>query len=667
MVEPIHTQTINPAAGTKVRYFGDYELLEEVARGGMGVVYKARQASLNRIVALKMIRSGELASEAEVKRFHIEAEAAANLQHPNIVAIHEVGMHDGRHYFTMDFVEGRNLAQVAGGEPMAAQRAAGYVKTIAEAIHFAHQRGTLHRDLKPQNVLVDASDHVRITDFGLAKQAQRDSSLTESGVAMGSPSYMPPEQAQGRRDLVGPASDVYALGALLYELLTGRPPFLGDTPVATMAQVIEQEPDAPTKLNLNVPRDLETICLKCLEKSPERRYASARALGEELDRFLKGEPILARPASALRKAVSWARRHRTVMTAAVSAVILLLVGLAYGLWEQTQYLTWLNAHPGHVKAAGPRTAGLRTGLGSFAFVLLIYALTAYRKLSRRLPWNKLFELSSHFAPHYPIAPRLIAFFCAVGAAGIVGSLYYSAKAIEAFVWEGSFSWTLLIGVIYPSFFFGLGLLAMVVREQAGATFGLQPTASVTGLTPEQTAAIHNALFAGRKIQAIKLYREATGAPLGAAKNHIEMLAAKLYGEHPEQFAGDPTRQPPLDFVRLLVLLFGGGVAFAVVWFFLPASVLPSWPVAFGIGAVGGVFLALMMRFKKFWQRFLCILPFIFLQMPASSYTKAHNPEMDHMLPWFLGAFAACMLILYARKKTIPSAKEPQPGLRVSRQ
>jgi tRNA A-37 threonylcarbamoyl transferase component Bud32/ribosomal protein L7/L12 len=627
----------------------------------MGVVYKARQVSLNRIVALKMIRSGELASEAEVKRFRVEAEAAANLQHPNIVAIHEVGMHDGRHYFTMDFVEGRNLAQVAGGEPMAAQRAARCVKTIAEAIHFAHQRGTLHRDLKPQNVLIDASDHVRITDFGLAKQTQRDSSLTESGVAMGSPSYMPPEQAQGRRDLVGPSSDVYSLGAVLYELLTGRPPFLADTPVATMRKVLETEPDAPTKSNPNIPRDLETICLKCLEKSPERRYPSARALAEELDRFLKGEPILARPASALHKAVSWARRHRMVMTAAVSAVILLLVGLAYGLWQQTQYLTWLNTHPGHVKAAGPRTAGLRTGLGSFAFVLLIYALTAYRKLSRRLPWNKLFEPSSQFAPHYPIAPRLIAFFCAVGVAGIVGSLFYSAKAIEAFVWEGHFSWTLLVGVIYPAFFFGLGLLAKVIREQAGATFGLQPTASVTELSPEQTAAIHNALFAGRKIEAIKLYREATGAGLSHAKIQIEALATKLYGEHPEKFAADPTRQPPVDLLRLLLLSLGGGAAFAVVWFCLPTSMLPSWPVAFGGGVVGGVSLALTMWFKKFWQRFLCILPMLFSMEPASSYTKTHNPEMDHMLPWFLGAFAGCMLILYARKKTIPSAKVPQAG------
>lgn len=653
------TQAINPEAGVRVRYFGDYELLEEIARGGMGIVYKARQVSLKRPVALKMILAGEFATEAELKRFRTEAEAAANLQHPNIVAIHEIGEHNGQHYFSMDYVEGRNLAELTNGQPMQAQRAAGYVKTIAEAIHFAHQRGTLHRDLKPQNVLIDTSDRVRITDFGLAKQTQRESSLTQTGVVMGSPSYMPPEQATGRHDQVGPHSDVYSLGAVLYELLTGRPPFLAESAMATMMKVVEQEPASPRKLNPHVPPDLETICLKCLEKRPERRYSSARALAEELDRFLRHEPIQARPASALRKAVSWSRRHRALMTAAVSAVVLLLAGLAYGLWQQTQYLVWLNAHPDYVKAPGPRAAWMKSsGQGCFAFLILIYAMTIYRKLSRRLAWGQLFEPASHLAPYYPISPRLIALFCVIGATGIVGSLYYSARAIEAFVREGYFSGMLLIGVIYPSFFFGLGLLAMVIREQAGATFGLQPTAGVAELPPAQIATIQNALFADRKIEAIKLYREATGAGLSAAKVQIEMLATKLYTEHPEKFAADPTRQPPVDPVRLLVLSLIGGVAFAIVWLFLPTSVLPSWPVAFGIGAVGGVFMAAMMWFKKFWHRFLCVLPFVFLQSPASAYTKEHNPQMDYILPWILGAFASCMLILYARKKTIAPAVAP---------
>jgi eukaryotic-like serine/threonine-protein kinase len=254
-------------AGARLKYFGDYELLEEIARGGMGVVWKARQTNLHRDVALKMIRAGALASPEEVQRFLREAEAAANLQHPNIVAIHEVGEHDGQHYFSMDYVAGRDLGALVKEGPLSAQVAARYVKIIAEAIHFAHQRGILHRDMKPQNVLIDAADQPRITDFGLAKILKDDSRLTQSGVVMGSPSYMPPEQAAGRHGDIGPASDVYSLGAMLYELLTGQPPFHAATALATLLDVMEAEPAAPRRLNAHVPSDLETICLKCLEKS----------------------------------------------------------------------------------------------------------------------------------------------------------------------------------------------------------------------------------------------------------------------------------------------------------------------------------------------------------------------------------------------------------------
>ena len=244
------------AAGTRLKYFGDYELLDEIARGGMGVVWKARQTRLNRTVALKMIRAGALASGEDVRRFLREAEAAANLQHPNIVAIHEVGEHDGQHYFSMDYVEGRDLGTLVKDWPLSPRRTARYVKIIAEAIHFAHQRGTLHRDLKPQNVLIDDADQPRITDFGLAKIMKDDSQLTQSGVVMGSPSYMPPEQAAGRHGDIGPASDIYSLGAMLYELLTGRPPFRGATAMATLRDVMEAEPVAPRRLKADIPPDL---------------------------------------------------------------------------------------------------------------------------------------------------------------------------------------------------------------------------------------------------------------------------------------------------------------------------------------------------------------------------------------------------------------------------
>jgi serine/threonine protein kinase len=251
-----------PAERIKVRYFGDYELQEEIARGGMGVVWKARQTSLKRDVALKMIRSGALAGPDEVARFLREAEAAANLQHPNIVAIHEVGEHDGQHYFSMDYVAGRDLGAIVKDGPLSTQAAARLVQIIAQAVHFAHQRGTLHRDLKPQNVLIDAADQPRITDFGLAKFMNDDSRMTQSGMVMGSPSYMSPEQAGGRHADVGPASDGYSLGAMLYELLTGRPPFRGSTPMATLLDVLETEPTAPRRLKADIPLDLETIALK---------------------------------------------------------------------------------------------------------------------------------------------------------------------------------------------------------------------------------------------------------------------------------------------------------------------------------------------------------------------------------------------------------------------
>ena len=219
------------AAGTRVRYFGNYELLQEVARGGMGIVFKARQASLKRVVALKMILKGELASPAEIERFHVEAQAAANLQHPNIVAIHEVGEHEGQHYFSMDFVDGKNLAQViaeCGVRSGDLKTMVGYVKTVAEAIHYAHQHGTIHRDLKPSNILIDALGQPRITDFGLAKRVKLNSDLTASGQILGTPNFMPPEQVAARQGEVGPQSDVYSLGATIFDLLTKPDPVLDD-------------------------------------------------------------------------------------------------------------------------------------------------------------------------------------------------------------------------------------------------------------------------------------------------------------------------------------------------------------------------------------------------------------------------------------------------------
>jgi len=277
--------------GSVAERFGDYELLEEIGRGGMGVVYRARQVSLNRVVAVKMIPSDRLCTGADVQRLRVEAESVAALQHPGIVKTHEVSEHAGRHFFSMEYVDGQTLSDLISDAPVSPKRAAEYARQIAEAIQHAHQNGIWHRDLKPSNILIDRDDRVRVTDFGLAKRVQADVNLTVSGQILGTPSYMPPEQAGGKRGKVGPASDVYSLGAMLYEMLTGRPPFQAENKLEILLRVQQDDPVLPRRLNPQIPRDLEMICLKCLEKDPQHRYPSARALAEDLDRFLSGDSI----------------------------------------------------------------------------------------------------------------------------------------------------------------------------------------------------------------------------------------------------------------------------------------------------------------------------------------------------------------------------------------
>jgi len=310
-----------------VKYFGDYELLDVIARGGMGIVYKARQVSLNRIVALKMILSGEFASKVEIDRFYSEAKAAALLDHPGIVPIYEVGEHEGKHFFSMTYVEGSSLASKLNGGPLEPMQAACTMLEVAQAVHYAHEQGVIHRDLKPSNILLDLQGRPRVTDFGLAKRLTEDTGMTVSGDVLGTPSYMPPEQAAGQINTICPASDVYALGAVLYSLTTGRPPFQSASGIETLRQVVEKEPVAPRQLNPAIPRDLETIILKCLEKSLPRRYSTAKLLSEELQRFIEGRPILARPIGRIAKVWRWSRRQPMVASL-MAFVFLLLATLA---------------------------------------------------------------------------------------------------------------------------------------------------------------------------------------------------------------------------------------------------------------------------------------------------------------------------------------------------
>jgi WD40 repeat protein len=322
----------------KVRYIGDYELLEEIARGGMGVVYKARQVSLKRLVALKMILAGEYAGPQELTRFRTEGQAVASLQHPNIVQIYEVGSHEGHPYFSLEYCGG-SLAQKLNGTPLPAMPAARMTETLARAMHVAHQAGIVHRDLKPANVLLSADGSLKIADFGLAKKqseteagASASPAMTVSGAIVGTPSYMAPEQAAGKGKEVGPAADVYALGAILYEMLTGRPPFRAATPLDTLMMVAANDPVPPSQLN-PTPRDLETICLKCLQKDPRKRYGSAQALADDLRRFQAGEPILARPTSVAEKAVKWVRRRPGVAGLIAAVCLVTALGTAAFAWS----------------------------------------------------------------------------------------------------------------------------------------------------------------------------------------------------------------------------------------------------------------------------------------------------------------------------------------------
>lgn len=357
----------------RVAYLGDYELLEEIARGGMGIVYRARQLSLNRVVALKMILAGQFAGPEDVTRFRMEAESAANLNHPGIVPIYEVGQHEGHHYFSMGFIDGESLQQKVTRGPLPPREAAAITRTVAAAIAYSHAKGVIHRDLKPANILQDRQGDVKVTDFGLARRLQNESGLTRSGARMGTPSYMSPEQAAGKIQQVGPLSDVYSLGAVLYCLLTGRPPFQSSSALDTMVQVVEREPVPLRQLDSAIDRDLETICLKCLAKVPAERYASAADLEADLSRYLSDQPIHARPPGLWERAQQWSRNHVVTVTTLLlflgsSVIVLPLLGPAIG--------QFLNRPASEISREG----GALTGFGGN----VAQASRVLREMNRRL-------------------------------------------------------------------------------------------------------------------------------------------------------------------------------------------------------------------------------------------------------------------------------------------
>lgn len=346
---PTDTDGHQRESGVAGQRFGDYELLAEIARGGMGVVYRARQISLDRLIALKLVNSTLVSRGDLVRRFKGEAKAAASLFHPNIVPIHEIGEVDGQPFFSMGLIAGGNLHQVLAPKTGASRdprlmpspacprfqpaAAATLIETMARAVHYAHQRGILHRDIKPGNILLDESGEPHLTDFGLAKLMDQGNKLTHTQAILGTPAYMAPEQARGGASEVTTAVDVYGLGAVFYELLTGRPPFIGPSAVEIMRQVLDEEPRPPSQHHRDIDRDLETVCLKCLEKDPQRRYGSAAALSEDLTRWLNHEPVVARRASRLERMAKWSRRQPLLAVAIALLNLVFFLGLAGILWQ----------------------------------------------------------------------------------------------------------------------------------------------------------------------------------------------------------------------------------------------------------------------------------------------------------------------------------------------
>jgi serine/threonine protein kinase len=326
-------EVFEPTIARMLKDFGDYELLEEIGRGGQGVVYRARQKSLNRIVALKVIGLAHWATEAHVKRFRMEAEAAAHLDDPRIVPIYEIGERDGACYFSMKFIEGSQLDKIIGSELMPGRKAAELMAKLAHTLHHAHQNGVLHRDVKPGNILLDAKGEPHLTDFGLARLVETESTVTRTLEVLGTPSYMAPEQATGNTVQLTSATDVYGLGAVLYQLLTGHPPFAAATTYETVRMVLETQPRQPRLCNPKVDRDLETICLKCLEKEPARRYASAELLAEDIERFLRNEPIRSRRSSRMEHVWRWCKRKPLVASLITALIVVVAIGLAGALWE----------------------------------------------------------------------------------------------------------------------------------------------------------------------------------------------------------------------------------------------------------------------------------------------------------------------------------------------
>ncbi|MEM9800268.1 MAG: serine/threonine-protein kinase [Planctomycetota bacterium] len=510
-----------------------------MARGGMGVVYRARQASLKRDVAVKMILGGELAGDEIVQRFRAEAEAAAQLRHPGIVAIHEIGEHLGQPYFSMEFVEGESLGSIVDRGARPGRRAARYVREIADAVHYAHEHGVLHRDLKPSNVLIDVEDRARVTDFGLAKRIEGSELRTVTGAVMGTPSYMSPEQALGDNERVGPRSDVYSIGAVLYELLTGVVLFRADTPLRTLRLVVEHEPPSPRVLSPAVPQALDVICMKCLAKQPERRYATAGALADDLGRFLDREPIAARGAAFPVRLWGWARKHPWTLAAVTCSIGAALAVLAYALSAELGYWRLAAedpaAHEARLLAAREQPLPGDPLLEMWVFVGLFWAVgLGFSKSERALRMRR-----------NPVWPWSMA---ALGLVALALAAIGAKELIDQHVWrdrfEGpSFAYFFEIASTwaYPALF---SLMGPLVLARAVSLHDVRASGATLDLSEEQEEELSELLTSGGKIgfrKRLRLARQRYVEWTGADAHHASLVLRELWSQ---EHALRPDRVPP---------------------------------------------------------------------------------------------------------------------------
>lgn len=634
--------------GDQVKYFGNYELLGEVAKGGMGVVWRARQQALNRTVAVKMIRSGLFADKDEVQRFHAEAQAVAQLRHPNIVNVHEIGEHEGQHYYSMDFIEGSTLAERCHGKAMNVREAAELLRTVCEAVHFAHQRGFLHRDLKPHNIMVDSEGRPHVLDFGLAKRIDEDQSLTLTGAVLGSPSYMAPEQAEGRNDRVGPHTDVYALGAILYQMLTGRPPFLGRTAAETMMQVVQREPAAPSRSNPDLPRDLETICLKCLEKEPAQRYATARELGEELGRFLKGDPVLARPANFARKSTSWLRHHPAWLAGAAALLVFGLLCTIFWLYQENAFMRAQHLNPALKQEPGPLSLALLNWFGMGSLIVMTVGLWVnvwFMSHARRSTLRAMSD-QARFAPGSAVPNHVRVIEVLAGLGCILYGLLTITKVIEAYAWEGfgplpNLPRGISSGYLPVAFFIvwlGFWMIATAWLNRERGLHG----APVRRVDEAMQAEIREAVAAGDASAAIQVYHRAVPeAGLLEAREYVNLCIHDLRVNDAAKFQElyqNPCRALTVRPRALIAVLVVGAVFWIVLKTSAPLQTL--WYVAGGV--IYFVVALMAAQMKGFLLRFLSFIGCAMIVFTGGSWLF-EKPLPGHI--WLLmGGLAAAMLV-----------------------